>query len=102
MNLPRSSRRSFLKATLAAGVAPLILPSHIWSAETKPNSRRTVGFIGIGKQMPGLMGGFLGKEEVQGVAVCDVDTNRRNDGKKIVEDHYAKVAGSDFKGCTTY
>lgn len=102
MNLPRTSRRSFLKSTLAAGVAPLILPSHIWSAETKPNSRLTMGFIGIGKQMHGLMSGFLGKEEVQGVAVCDVDTNRRNEGKKLVEEHYAKKSGTDFKGCATY
>jgi predicted dehydrogenase len=102
MNLPRSSRRSFLKSTLAAGVAPLILPSHIWSAETAPGSRRTMGFIGIGRQMHGLMSGFLGKDEVQGVAVCDVDTTRRNDGKKIVEDHYAKRTGGDFKGCEAY
>ena len=102
MNLPRSSRRSFLKSTLAAGVAPLILPSRIWSAEVKPNARLTMGFIGIGRQMHGLMGGFLGKDAVQGVAVCDVDTTRRNDGKKIVEDHYAKQTGSDFKGCATY
>ena len=43
MNLPHSSRRSFLKATLAAGVAPLILPSHIWSAETKPNAGINAG-----------------------------------------------------------
>ncbi len=68
MHLPRPSRRSFLKATLAAGVAPLLLPSRIWCAETKPNSRLNMGFIGIGKQMRGLVSGFLGKEEVQGVA----------------------------------
>jgi predicted dehydrogenase len=102
MNIPRSSRRSFLKATLAAGVAPLILPSRIWSAETKPNSRLGLGFIGIGKQMRGHVGGFCGKSEVQAVAVCDVDTNRRNDGKKQVEDHYAKQTGSDYKGCEAY
>ena len=67
MNLPRSSRRSFLKATLAAGVAPLILPSRIWSAETKPNSRLGIGFIGIGKQMRGHISGFMGKSEAQAV-----------------------------------
>src|ERR1700733_2794306 len=102
MNSPRTSRRSFLKSTLAAGAAPLFLPSHIWSAETKPNDRLTLGFIGIGKQARGLMSGFLNKPETQAVAVCDVDTTRRNDGKKQVEDFYAKQTASDYKGCADY
>src|SRR5277367_1587024 len=99
MNSPRTSRRSFLKSTLAAGVAPLFLPSRIWSAETQPNDKLALGFIGIGKQVRGLMSGFLAKSETQTVAVCDVDTTRRNDGKKQVEDHYAKQSGAEFKGC---
>ena len=34
-----TSRRSFLKrAAASAAVAPFILPSRIWAAETKPNS----------------------------------------------------------------
>ncbi|MEI9898358.1 MAG: Gfo/Idh/MocA family oxidoreductase [Chthoniobacter sp.] len=103
MNLPRPSRRSFLKATLAAGVAPLILPAHIWSAETKPNDRLTLGFIGCGIQSRGLMGGFLGKTETQTVAVCDVDKTRRDNHKKTVEERYAKDAGNEgYKGCDTY
>mgnify|MGYP000172408734 CR=1 FL=1 len=102
MNLPRPTRRSFLKATLAAGVAPLLLPARIWAAETKPNSRLNLGFIGMGKQMRGVMGGFLSKENVQGVAVCDVDTNRRNDGKKQVEDFSTKKNDTSFKGCASY
>src|SRR5436190_15093147 len=102
MNLPRPSRRSFLKATLAAGAAPLLLPSRIWSADTKPIARLGIGFIGIGKQMRGHVSGFMGKSEVQAVAVCDVDTNRRNDGKKQVDDFYAKKTDTDFKGCVAY
>ncbi len=102
MNLPHPSRRSFLKATLAAGVAPLFLPSHVWSAETAPNARLGLGFIGIGKQMRGHIGGFCGKGEVQAVAVCDVDTTRRNDGKKQVEDFYAKKNEANYQGCAAY
>ncbi|MGB8167792.1 MAG: Gfo/Idh/MocA family oxidoreductase [Chthoniobacteraceae bacterium] len=102
MSSPHFSRRSFLKSTLAAGVAPLILPGRVWSAEVKPNDRLTIGCIGIGKQMRGLMSGFLSKPETQLVAVCDVDTTRRNDGKKQVEDFYAKKTDTDFKGCATY
>lgn len=102
MNIPRPTRRSFLKSTLAAGVAPLLLPTRLWAAETAPNARLNLGFIGIGKQMRGLMSGFLAKENVQGVAVCDVDTTRRNDGKKQVEDFYTKKNDASFKGCQTY
>jgi len=98
MNSPRLTRRSFLHTALAAGVAPLVLPSRVWGA----NERLTLGFIGIGKQARGLMSGFLSKADTQTVAVCDVDTNRRNDGKKQVEDFYAKQTGSDFKGCAAF
>ena len=103
MNLPLTSRRSFLKSTLAAGVAPLFLPPHLWSAETKANDRITLGFIGCGIQSRGLLGGFLDKSQTQTVAVCDVDTTRRENHKKIAEDHYAKAAQADqYKGCTAY
>ena len=98
-----SSRRSFLKSALAAGAAPLLLPARLWSAETGPNAKLTLGFIGCGIQSRGLLAGFLGKGETQTVAVCDVDTTRRENHKKLVEDHYAKAANADgYKGCTAY
>jgi predicted dehydrogenase len=97
------SRRTFLKSTLTAGaVAPLILPSHAWAAETKPNDRLALGFIGMGTQNRGLMNGFLRRKETQTIAVCDVDTNRREAAKKTVEEYYAKQTGSDYKGCAAY
>ncbi|MEA3210557.1 MAG: hypothetical protein QOE70_3614 [Chthoniobacter sp.] len=103
MNLPHPSRRSFLKATLAAGLAPLLLPSRIWSAETKPNDRITLGFIGCGIQSRGLLSGFLNKPEAQTVAVCDVDTTRRENHQKTVEDFYAKAAGAaEHQSCAVY
>ena len=100
----QSSRRTFLKSTaVATAAAPFILPSRIWSAEVKPNDRLTIGCIGMGTQGKGLMGGFLGRKEVQVVAVCDVDTNRREDARKRVEDHYAKQTDSgSYKGCKAY
>ncbi|MBI2928967.1 MAG: Gfo/Idh/MocA family oxidoreductase [Verrucomicrobia bacterium] len=98
------SRRSFLKstATVAAG-APFLLPSPIWAAETKPNDRLTLGFIGMGTQNRGLLGGFLRRADTQTVAVCDVDTTRREAAKQTVEDRYAKQTdGGAYKGCTAY
>ena len=96
------SRRHFLRATALAATGPFLLPSRIWSAAVKPNDRLTLGFIGIGTQGRGLLGGFLNKKETQTVAVCDVDTNRRQNGQKIVNDFYAKQAGSDYRGCEAY
>src|SRR5687767_40238 len=91
------SRRTFLKATATVGaVAPFILPSNIWAAETKPNDRLTLGFIGMGTQNRGLMNGFLDRKETQTLAVCDVDTNRRENAKKMVEDKYARQTGSNY------
>ena len=97
------SRRSFLKATAALGAgAPFILPGRIWAADTQPNDRISLGFIGMGTQNRGLMGGFLRNAGTQTLAVCDVDTNRREHAKKTVEDYYAKQAGSNYKGCAAY
>ena len=96
------SRRRFLSTTALAATAPFILPSRVWSAAVKPNDRVALGFIGIGTQGRGLLGGFLNKKETQTVAVCDVDTTRRENGKKIVEDFYAKESGANYKGCAAY
>jgi predicted dehydrogenase len=103
MSMQKSSRREFLKISTAIGLAaPFILPSSVWSAETKPNDRITMGFIGVGTQGRYLMGGFLGSKETQVLAVSDVDTTRRESAKKTVEDHYGKQAGAEYKGCAEY
>ena len=99
----RSSRRTFLKTTLAAGVSPLILPSRIWSAETKPNDRVGIGVIGNGIQSRGHVGGLLNRPDVQLLAVCDVDTNRRTETKRTVDEYYAKKSeGGTSKGVDAY
>src|SRR5687767_11718496 len=81
----RSSRRFFLKgaaaSVVASSVGPLVLPS--WGAEDAPSKRVVMGFIGMGKQSHHLLGACLG-QETQVVAVCDVDTKRREDGHKRV------------------
>ncbi len=51
----------------------------------------------------GHLGHFLGSGDVQVVAVCDVDTNRREDAKKTVEKQYAdKQKSGRYKGCAAY
>ncbi len=78
------TRRTILKGLTAAVAAPYILPSKVWSADS-PNGRKTLGCIGMGTQMRGVMGNFMNQNGVQVVAVCDVDTNRREDGKATVD-----------------
>jgi predicted dehydrogenase len=100
----KTTRRNFLKSTSAvAAAAPFILPSRIWSADVKPNDRITMGFIGMGKQNQYLLRHFMNLKGTQAVAVCDVDTTRRQDARKRVEGFYAdKNEAASFKGCEDY
>jgi predicted dehydrogenase len=56
----------------------------------------------MGKMNGGHLRSFLGRSEVQIVAVCDVDSNRRQEAQKTVNEAYAKQAGSSYKGCDAY
>jgi len=73
-------------------------------AKASPNSRITVGVIGVGRQTVRVnLKQFLGMPDVQVVAVCDVDSWRLANAKKQVEDEYAKQTRSgSYKGCTIY
>jgi predicted dehydrogenase len=106
--MEKQNRRGFIKSTLISGVGmmalPHLLPSHVWAAETGPNSRITMGFIGMGRQARGLLGAFLGQKNTRVVAVCDVDTTRREDAKQRVDNFYAQESGDGAKpkGCAAY
>ncbi|UCC99781.1 MAG: Gfo/Idh/MocA family oxidoreductase, partial [Phycisphaerales bacterium] len=96
------TRRRFLKnATgIAAGafVFPYVVsPSALGNAGAVAASNRIVmGCIGVGSQGSGNMRGFLGKKQVQIVAVCDVDKRNRDRAKGRVDERYSN---SD---CRTY
>jgi predicted dehydrogenase len=102
MKSHRLNRRHFI-STAALAAAPLILPSRVWSAAVKPNDRISLGFIGMGKMNRDHLNGFLRNKETQVVAVCEVDTNRREHAQKTANDFYAKQAGNaSYKGCAAY
>jgi len=94
------TRRCFLKYAPAAAI-PFILPSRIWAAETKPNSRPGMGFIGLGKQSHGLLDNFL-RQDVQVVAVCDVDTTRRKNAKQKIDEYYKNNQEKGPSDCREY
>ncbi|MBN2377598.1 MAG: Gfo/Idh/MocA family oxidoreductase [Sedimentisphaerales bacterium] len=93
------TRRDFLKrSALTAGAAmtfPAVVPSSVFGAEA-PSNRIVMGAIGVGSQGSGDMRGFLGKKEVQMVAVCDVDKGHCDDAKRIVDEQYGNT------DCKTY
>ena len=104
MKAPRSlTRRSFLKSAIVAGAAPLVLRSSLFAADAAPGGQITLGFIGIGAQGFGLLNNCLPRNKFRVLAVCDVDTTRRNLGKQTVDQRYTKgIVGDDDKGCDTY
>jgi predicted dehydrogenase len=92
-----------LQASAAAVAGPWIVGSLAHAQNTAPNSRLGIGFIGMGRMNAGHLGGFLGNKDVQVLAVCDVDTTRREAAKKTVETRYAAaVKDGTYKGCAAY
>ncbi len=96
------SRRQFLKLTgtfaVAAGASSLLLPRGLFGADA-PSRQIGMGFIGMGIQSRGLLRGFLSAKNTRVLAVCDVDTTRREDAKKTVDKHYGVASGA---GCAAY
>src|SRR5688572_5298259 len=85
------SRRHFLKSASALAVTgPFILPSRVWATATKPNDRITLAFIGTGIQSRHLINSLIKRDDTQVLAVCDVDTVRREDARKNVDKYYSE------------
>ncbi len=75
------TRRSLIKRSLKAAAAvsaPMILPASTLGigSNTGPNSRISMGLIGHGKIMNGHRKYHLGRESVEVVAMCDVDSRK--------------------------
>lgn len=102
MSNPLPSRRHFLKTSALLAAAPLILSNRVWAQGSAPSKRVTFGCIGMGKMMKGHLGTLLNRDDVEVVAVCDVDTTRREAALKRVEESYAAKAGQTYKGCKGY
>ncbi|HRF01731.1 MAG TPA: Gfo/Idh/MocA family oxidoreductase [Pirellulaceae bacterium] len=87
---------------LALGLAPVARATSASrpARRTAPSERITLGFIGVGMMGRGHLGGFLGQDDVQVLAVCDVETTRRENAVKQVEARYAEATRSGtYRGC---
>lgn len=87
-------RRSFLKL-LSTGAVASTFPS-IVRAETlglngkiSPSNRVNLALIGLGSQGSLHLKNNLGNDRMQFVALCDVDRERLDLGKKVLEEGYA-------------
>jgi predicted dehydrogenase len=96
------TRRTFItQAATAAIVSPFILPSRIRAAETAPNSLVNMAFIGMGIQNRQILDNFLWCD-VKIVAVCDVDTTRRENALKMVKRFHADHPEKGAIACKAY
>lgn len=100
------TRRDFVKQATAAAALPIIATAPVLADGDKKvsaNERITLGFIGVGKQNGGHLRSFARMNEVQVLAVCDVDTTRRDNAKSIVDKAYAeKIKSGTSKACDAY
>ena len=96
---PTVSRRAFLKASAVSLVAlPYFIPASALGKDGRPapSERVVMGGIGIGNQGGGDQGAYLGRADVQYVAVCDVKQAVRESCKRRIDQHYNDT------GCALY
>ena len=95
------SRREFLKAAPGALVGAAAFPTIVSASvlgrgAVPPSDRIVMAGIGFGMQGPPNMRSFLGKGEVQWVAVCDLDDTALFKARDVVNEQYGN------EDCATY
>jgi len=100
------NRRNFLKKSMLGSGAALLassaLPS-LLSAGVSANNKINFGCIGVGRMGRGDLADLLPFDEIQVVAVCDLDNWRLGNAKAQVESHYAgQNKDGKFSGCSAY
>ncbi|MDN5204852.1 Gfo/Idh/MocA family oxidoreductase [Fulvivirgaceae bacterium BMA10] len=93
-------RREYLKKTAlgSAGLifAPTIVPSSVFG-KNAPSNNINIGQIGCGRIARSHDTiETLRYDQARVIAVCDVDSNRMKDGKKLVEDYYTQKKGKGY------
>jgi len=100
-----TTRRSFLGRASALGAAvafPTIVPGRALGKGgfVAPSERITLGVIGVGPRCTYDLTSMLKLDDVQCVAICDVQASRREAGKKLVDGKYGNsdcAAHRDFR-----
>lgn len=88
-NADGMSRRGWLRQSAVAGGLAAAMPWPVLRrAGAAPSERITLGVIGIGPRCTYDLKAMLKEPDVQCVAICDVQSSRREAGKKLVDEHY--------------
>ncbi len=81
------TRRRFLAQSSAFAAAPMILSNPASARRVVANEQIAVGFIGMGIRGRNVLNGyFKDNERARVVAVCDVDTTRREHFQQVVNE----------------
>ena len=89
------NRREFIRNSALLGFAlgfPTIVPSSV-IGQSSPSNRINVALIGMGLMMGSHQGHLLSRNDVQVVAICDVDRSKRERAKQSIEKAYANKSG---------
>ncbi|MBN2376051.1 MAG: Gfo/Idh/MocA family oxidoreductase [Sedimentisphaerales bacterium] len=89
MNNKGITRRTFLRSTAAAVVAPMIVPASVFG-QNAPSNRINLAAIGVGNRGGGnVWHGFVApQQDVRLVAACDCFADRRDNFAAKVNKHY--------------
>ncbi len=100
------SRREALKFVAGAGAAVSIVPRHVLGGATvtAPSDKINMALIGAGNRGPADVGGAARRDDVEAVAVCDVDLDRAHrcagrlglDQKNIYQDYRPMLERKDI------
>ena len=91
-------RRTFLKAAAASVALPYLIPASAMGKDgnTAPSDRIVMAGVGIGNMGGGDQRAFLGRGDVQYVAMCDVKKNVRDSSMNRINEKYGN------KDCKAY
>src|SRR6266567_177733 len=89
-------------SSVALSDFPAIVPASVFG-KTAPSNRINIGAIGNGRisRVHDLPSTWK-FDQARIMAVCDLDRNRVEDAKKLVNDYYAKKTGKAYDGVTGY
>lgn len=98
----QSTAKGALASTLMVTAFPTIVPASVMG-KNAPSNRINIAALGTGRisrdhDMPGVWK----YDHARIVAVCDLDSKRVADAKKLVNDYYSKKSGKPYDGVKTY
>ena len=93
------NRRQFLSGLMASVVIPRIITSSALgrTGSLTPGNRITMGAIGVGGRGKQVMRSLMGQLGCKMLAVCDVNNDRLNEARRIVNEQYANRDCSAYK-----